>query len=106
MTDEKWESISSLIQDKFEVLDHGFEDLDPGKLEYYEFNGPAGKTRVERIVKPKVIDRKMHVATRIGAEGKEELVYSEDESVSYIKAYQWSESTLDWVEIEGGELFA
>jgi len=104
MTDEKWEQISTMLQDKFEVLDHGTEDLDPGELEFYEFESPLGKIRIERHIKPKLLDRKMHLSTRIGAEGKEERVYSEDEDVSYFKAFKWEDDTSTWVEMDGENL--
>ena len=103
MNDEKWEQVATMIQEKFEISDHGKQELDPGKMEYFEFDSPLGKTRIERIVKPKVIDRKMHTAARIGAEGREELIYSDTETIGYMKVYVWSDDTNQWQEAEAGE---
>lgn len=103
MTEEKWDQISLLIKDKFEVLAHDTEELDPGELEYFEFEGPLGKMRLERTIRPKTEGSKMHTSTRIGAEGREEIIYSETETVSFINAFKWSDDLNDWQEIEAGE---
>lgn len=106
MNDERWEQISTLIKNKFEVEDHGTEDLNPGETEYYIFEGPLGKMRLERVVRPKLMDRKVHGSTRIGGTSHEEMIYSEDEKVSFIKAYKWEDDRNDWIEIDMDSLIS
>lgn len=103
MNDEKWAEVSNLIEQKFDIIDHGKEDLDPGELEYYEFDSPLGRTRIERTVRPKLLDRKMHSSARIGAEGREERVYSEDETVAFMHVFIYNDETEEWVEAEAGK---
>lgn len=100
MTDEKWQQISDMIEEKFEVEEHGTEDLDPGTSEYYIFDGPAGRMKLERTIRPKLEDTKVHAAKRIGAVNEEEMIYSENEEVSFMKAYTWEEDTLTWVKMD------
>ncbi len=100
MTDERWEQVTTLLEKSFVIEEHEKEDLDPGQNEYYIFQGPLGKMKLERITRPKLIDRKMHTSARIGAGGREELIYSEDETVSFVKAYKWEETDGQWLEID------
>ena len=96
MTDEKWLKVSAMIESKFTVLEHGHEDLNPGTAEFYVFEAPPGKLKLERTIRPKLVDRKMHVSKRIGGTGAEERIYSDDEEVSFLKAYIWNEDVNSW----------
>lgn len=97
MTPEKWQEIKEMAREKFNVLEKGEENLEPGKMEWFVFEGPTGRIRLEFYQRPKVIDRKMIIAKRIGASGKEELIYG-DEEVCYLKAYRWQDN--EWKEFE------
>lgn len=100
MNDERWAQITTLIKDKFEIEDQGIEELDPGQSEYFIFEGPLGRMRLERTTRPKLKDRKVHGSTRIGGTSHEERIYSDDETVSFFKAYRWDEDQQDWLEID------
>jgi len=104
MTDEKWQQISALIESKFTVEEHNEEDLNPGHLEYYIFTGPLGRLKLERTIRPKLLDRKVYASKRIGGSSAEEMIYSNDEEVSFIKAYRWNEEVLTWSDIELNDL--
>ncbi len=100
MTEDRWEQITSMIKKNFEIEEHDKEDLDPGESEYYVFEGPMGKMRIELNTRPKMLDRKVHGSTRIGGESNEEIIYSDTETVSFMNAYKWDEIEDDWMEID------
>lgn len=104
MTDEKWEEITSQIKEKFEILEEKTLPQGIGRVEYLVFKGPLGQMKVERTIKPKVIDKKVYASHRIGGRVREELVYSDSETIQTFKAYKWSEDNDDWVEIEAKNL--
>ena len=76
------------------------ENLDPGpgEIEYIIFNGPSGKIKLERTVKPAVLDKKGLGSKRIGSLTKVEYIYSDTDKVDIFKAYKWEND--GWVEIE------
>lgn len=100
MTDEKWLQISAMIESKFTVEEHGEEELSPGRSEFYIFESPLGRLKLERITRPKLLDRKVHTSKRIGGASAEERVYSEDEEVKFMKAYRWNEDVLAWSDFD------
>jgi hypothetical protein len=107
MTREKWETIKGNILDNFKVLDKGKEYYDEEggvDLDYLEFNSPLGKTRLEFIEKPVVLDKKTIYSHRGGSDTGVEYLYSQTEKSSRLKAYKWDEAENDWVEIAAEKL--
>ena len=102
MNAEKWGEIIDLVQDKFGIIDKGKEALDPGpgEGEFLIFEGPIGKMKVVREIKPVVLDRKVHSSRRVGSTTTEEFVYSDTEKYEKLKAYNWSDEDQVWVEME------
>lgn len=100
MTEEKWKEIIGKILDDFEVLEHKNENLEPGPgvVEQIVFNGPSGKIKLERTVKPLVLEKRGLGSKRIGSRTKVEYIYSETEKVDTFKAYKWINE--GWIEIE------
>ena len=90
MNDEKWSEILDKVISKFEVLEQGKEVLrDPdGLREFVIFESPMGKLMLERVTKPKVIDRKTFGGSKYGAASGVENVYSDIEVVKTFKAYK------------------
>ena len=100
MNAEKWGEIIDLVKEKFGVIEQGKEDLDPGEAEFLIFEGPLGKIKVVREVRPLVIDKKVHSSRRIGSSVNEEFIYSDTEKTEKLKAYRWEENSEEWVEME------
>lgn len=101
MTEQKWEQIISMIEDKFGIEKRDQWKLDPvGEVDCIEFKCPTGKMKLERIVKPKLIDKKTTYSRRIGGDVKVDYIYSEDEFVSTLKAYRYDEAKEGWVDFE------
>ncbi|MBU1148648.1 hypothetical protein KKI23_01015 [Patescibacteria group bacterium] len=100
MNAEKWGEILDLVKEKFGIIEQGKEDLDPGEGEFLIFNGPLGKMKVVREVKPLVIDKKVISSRRVGSFTTEEFIYSDTEKTEKMKAYKWDEDDQAWVEME------
>ncbi len=105
MTEAKWKEIKHRIQENFEDVDQYEEDLDPGTAEAFEFDGPQGRMKVRFVVKPRLLDKKTEYSNRVGSNVKVEYVFSEDEFVSYLEAFVWSEASESWQKIESEALF-
>lgn len=100
MNAEKWGEIIDLVTEKFGIIEQGKEDLDPGEGEFLIFEGPLGKMKVVREVRPLVIDKKVHSSRRIGSMATEEFIYSDTEKTEKLKAYRRDENDEAWVEME------
>ena len=105
MTKERWQEIKVKIKNNFSVEAEYIEDLEPGEAEVLEFDGPQGKMKVRFVTKPKMLDKKTMYSNRPGADIKVDYVYSEDEFVSYLEVFVWSEPQDDWQKLEGDSLF-
>jgi hypothetical protein len=105
MTTERWQEIKANIKENFGVEDNYEEDLEPGIAELIEFTGPQGKMLLRFITKPKVLDKKTSFSNRAGSAVKVDYVYSEDETVSYLEVYNWSEDKDDWIKLDAEAAF-
>jgi hypothetical protein len=102
MTQEKWEAIKGKVLDAMEVIDRGSEHFDEEggvDVDFIEFNSPLGKTRLEFIVKPIVLDKKTLYSHRGGSDTGVEYIYSPTEKSSRLAAYKWDDAANDWLEI-------
>ena len=102
MTDEKWEKLIFMVEEKFGILKREKKEIEEeggGEVESVEFNGPLCKMKIERILHPRIIDKKVHYSRRIGSESKVDYIYSDTEKVQRLKVYKWSLDQNDWEEI-------
>ena len=98
---ERWENLVNDIKDKFEVEEHDKKHVDEmggTDIEFVIFESPLGRIKLEHVVKPVILDKKVNYSQRIGSESSVEYVYSEDEKTSRLIAYKWE--NLGWVEID------
>lgn len=103
MTIERWQDILSNILDNLDVIEHKKEHIEEEggvDIEYVIFNGPMGKMRLEFIIKPLVLDKKVNYSNRIGSEAKVDFIYSKDEKTNIFMAYKWDEGENDWKQVE------
>lgn len=103
MNKEKWENIKGRVKDGFKIEDEGaeyFEDEGGINVEYLIFNGPIGKTRLEFVSKPIVLDKKTIYSRRIGSETKIDYIYSDSEKSEQLFIYKWDEAQGDWIEVD------
>ena len=103
MAPERWKDILGNVKDNFKVEDEGsFHDEEEGgvDVEFIVFAGPLGRMRLEYLVKPAVIDKKVSFSNRIGSKSEVKYIYSDTEKVQKMKAYKWDDNDEEWVEME------
>jgi len=101
MTIERWQDILANIRDDLKVVEHKKEHIEEEggvDIEYIIFDGPVGRMRLEFIIKPLVLDKKVNYSNRIGSEAKVDYIYSKNEKTHIFMAYKWDEAENDWVE--------
>lgn len=97
MTEERWSEIQDLVKEKFEILEEKTEPLmlktgtgeekKIGDKEVLIFSGPVGKTKLEYIVKPVVLDKKEHYTKRMGTAATTEYILSDSEFVRRLEIF-------------------
>jgi hypothetical protein len=108
MTREKWESIKGKILDGMKIIDKGAEHYDEEggvDIDFVEFNSPLGKTRLEFIEKPIVVDKKTTYSHRGGSDTGVEFIYSPTEKSARLVVYKWDDDADDWVEINAEKFY-
>ncbi len=110
MNPRKWEQLVYLAEEKFGIENRVKEEFEldelsdgkkiMGEKESFEFKSPLGRIKVEKISRPKVMDKKVLHTKRIGGRVAIDFVYSPDEKVSEMKIYcekngNWEEANLD-----------
>lgn len=104
MTEEKWLNLLSMIEESFGSAYRQKAELSeedgPGTEETVEFTGPMGKMKLVRLVRPLLLDKKTIYSRRAGSETKVDYVYSDEETVTSLKAYRFDEASGDWQEID------
>jgi hypothetical protein len=109
MNDAKWEKLIFMIEEKFGILSLNKEKIEVaktfqgqsifGEKETIEFKTPKGKMKVERISKPKIVDKKVLSSKRIGGKVAIEYIYSQEEKTYEVKLYQFDENKNEWQEV-------
>jgi hypothetical protein len=100
MTDERWHDIVGMIKDRFSnVQEETFElpeEEGPGTSAEIEFDGPMGRMRLCRTSRPRIIDKRIQGANRVGSETSVEYRYSDSEFVHEFSAWRWNATTDEW----------
>ncbi len=106
MTYERWLELKNKTKSQFKVLQEGEQTLEsgPGSREFIEFLGPSGKTRLELVKKPVILDKKIHYSKRIGSSASVEYVYDEKEQTLTLHIYTWDEVKQTWQELKSSSL--
>lgn len=100
MTPERWQELKGRVKDSFPGVEERAAPLEtgPGQLETLVFSTPAGRMKLECILKPRTLGERGMVSKRIGATVHIEKIYSATEQVAIFKAYRQSPNG-DWTEI-------
>lgn len=106
MTKEKWQNIIGMVDDKFGIDDKKSEEEEIGQdakgkavfeqQEIIEFDGPLGKTRLEFITRPIVLDKKTNFSRRIGSGVEVKYTFSDSETSTKFKAFKWNKDSENW----------
>ncbi len=106
MYQRKWENLVEEIERVFGFIDHTTEEY-PGRrltVETVEFEGASGRMKLERSVKPVVLEKKTTFSKRVGSDVEIEYVLSDDEFVDTVKCYRWDKLARQWRQIDIAEL--
>ena len=100
MTEEKWEEIVGRIKDEFKGVEHKTLDgeYENETLEELIFDGPAGRMKLVRKTKPRLLEEKTHYSGRVGQSTEIEKVYSKDEFVNTIDLF--CDEDGNWVPVD------
>ncbi|MFH1565224.1 MAG: hypothetical protein ABIC82_05280 [bacterium] len=108
MNDSRWENLTKMIESKFDVEEDYIEEIPQseggGKIDVIICNAGAGKIKLERYVRPLVLDKKTFYSKRGGSDTAVEYVYSEDETTQSLKLYKWDEFNEVWREISSNNI--
>lgn len=106
MHQAKWEKLVDQIDRMFGFIEHTNDDYPDRHMsvETVVFDGASGRMKLERVVRPVVIDKKTSFTKRIGSEVGVEYVYSEDEFVDTVKLYRWDRLASQWRQIDISDL--
>ena len=74
-------------------------------VDFIEFTSPLGRTRLEYVEKPVILDKKTTYSHRGGSDTGVEYVYSTTERSARLMIYRWDDAANDWEEINA-EKFA
>lgn len=101
MTNDIWGDTLEKIKSKFEILTEEKTDLEdgPGQVHRLIFESPVGKVKLERIQRPRVLDKKTSYTRRTGSDVQIEYTYDDNDILDYVKAYR-SMPDDEWQEIE------
>ena len=104
----KWENLIFMAEEKFGIDKKYAEDFEVtelssgkkimGQRQGVEFKSPLGKIKLEKISRPKVVDKKVLHTKRIGGRTAVDFVYSDEEKVVELKIYRRDEND-QWIEI-------
>ncbi len=106
MYQKKWDELLDKIEKLFGFVDHVVEEFPERSmtLETAIFDGASGRMKLERTVKPLLIEKKVSFSHRAGSESEVEYIYSDDETVDIVKFYKWDRLRHEWKQFEMDEL--
>jgi len=102
----KWEDLVDKIEKLFGFIDHTTEEYPERRMtvETVVFDGASGKMKLERTVKPVVLEERASYSKRIGGEVSFDYVLSDDEYVDTIKLYRWDRISREWRPLDIADL--
>ncbi len=102
MHQRKWEKLVDQIERMFGFIEHTNDEFPERQLEVETviFDGASGRMKLERSVKPLLIDEVARYSKRAGGDVDIEYVYSEDEFVDTVKLYRWDKLAREWKQMD------
>jgi hypothetical protein len=106
MHQAKWEALLDQIERLFGFLEHEHEEYPERhlKVETVVFDGASGRMKLERSVRPVILDKRTSFTKRAGSDVSVEYVFSEDEFVDTVKLYRWDRLAREWRQMEIADL--
>jgi hypothetical protein len=72
------------------------------EVDFIDFSLAGKDYRVEKVVRPLILDKKSHYSHTAGTKGKIQYILSPNETTTTLKAYVFDEDIDDYIEISGG----
>ena len=108
MNDSRWGELTKIVEAKFDIEDDYQEEIptqDGGGIsDVLIFNGPVGKIKLVRLIKPLVLGKKTFYSKRGQGETAVQYEYSEDETTQSMKIYKWDEFNDEWQEVNSNNM--
>lgn len=103
--ESRWKKLYEKISDEFGIEEESSRKLRlmRGTGAYRDaitFSTPRGRMKLERTVKPKVVDVKFHFSRKTNRGSYQEVEYSPTEIVEIIKLYRWDNLGNRWREVD------
>lgn len=104
MNDDKWLNVIDTIEEMFDVTERKKEKIqsEDGNDEEHEwviFEKKGIKMKLERVSKPRILDRKEHFSRRAGTSSQTEYIVSDTEKSHHVHLYRENGSN-GWEEID------
>jgi transcriptional regulator NrdR family protein len=98
----KWEDLLDKIEKMFGFVEHRIDEYPERRMtfEMAVFDGASGRIKLERTVKPVVLDAKTTYSKRVGSEVVTEYVLSDDEYVDTVQFFRWDTLAREWKQID------
>jgi hypothetical protein len=102
----KWEDLLDKIEKLFGFIEHETEEFPERRMtvETVVFDGASGRMKLERTVKPVVLESRNIYSKRVGGEATTEYTLSEDEYVDTVHFYKWDRLAREWKQIDPADL--
>jgi hypothetical protein len=103
---DRWIEMLERIDTTFKITDRTIEEFEdqPGEVETVFFRAPMGEMRLEREVRPLVLQKKMRYSKRMGAAPTAEYVYSDSETSDRVRLWKRKPSG-EWEEVDFAAMF-
>lgn len=102
MHQRKWEDLLDKVEKMFGFIEHTTEEYPERRMtvETAVFDGASGRVKLERTVKPVVLDRKTTYSKRVGSGVTTEYILSDDEYVDTVRFFKWDRLAREWKQID------
>lgn len=102
----KWEDLIDKIEKLFGFVEHTTEEHPERRMtvETAVFDGASGRIKLERTVKPVVLDERASYSKRTGGEVTTEYVLSDDEYVDTVVFSKWDNLAREWKQIDFADI--
>ena len=106
MHQRKWEDLLDKIEKMFGFIEHRIEDYPERRMTFETavFDGASGRIKLERTVKPVVLDAKTTYSKRIGSEAVTDYILSDDEYVDTVQFFKWDGLAREWKQIDMADI--
>jgi len=93
MTDDKWLQIVDRVKDKFKIEEEDArqdtrEDGSWERREWIIFTGPLGRMKIERLIRPMIMNEQRIYSKRQGTAANVVYEYSDTETTSALRVYR------------------